>query len=127
MMLVRALLSLAVITGAALAFPAEVYDAPLTGGTAVQDFKRGASVDVACPKVEEAINDAVRVVMYPGRDDTSSGVAGVLVLERKVDSGVVHIRVPDIPDLKDHIVQVKVFYISAKGQHACNAGRYRLV
>ena len=126
-MLVRALLSLAVVTGTALAFPAAVGDAPASGGSPVPELKRGAALDVACPNVEQVETDAVRVVMYPGRDDTSSGVAGVLVTERTVAPGIVHVRVPNIPDLKDHVVRVKVFYLDAGGNHICDAGRIRLV
>jgi hypothetical protein len=122
-MLVRALVSLAVITGAAWAFPASVCDTPAGGGK-VQDFKGGTALDIPCPKIEQA--DGVQVVMYPGRDDTSSGVGGVLVTDNTIETGMVHVRVPDIPDLKDHVVQVKVYYFSIDGRHACNAGRIRL-
>lgn len=124
-MLVRALLSLAVITGAASAFPAAVGD-DVAGGGAIPELKRGASLDVSCPKVEQAEADAVLVMMYPGQEDTSSGVAGVLVTERAIGPGVVHLRVPDIPDLKDHVVWVKVVYPDAAGNHYCHAGRIRL-
>lgn len=126
-MLVRALISLTLVTGAALAFPAAVGDMSSGGGTPVPDLKRGAALDVACPNVEQVEADAVRVVMYPGRDDTSSGVAGVLVTERTIEPGVVHVRVPNIPDLKDHVVRVKVFYLDAGGKHTCDAGRIRLI
>lgn len=124
-MLVRALLSMAVVTGAAWAFPAAVGDAPAGGGH-VQDFKRGTLIDIPCPNIEDANSDGVRVVMYPGRDDTSSGVAGVLVTDSIIEPGMVHARVPDIPDLKDHVVQVKVIFLDADGRHACSAGRIRL-
>ena len=124
-MLVRALFGLAVMTGAASAFPAAVGDAP-AGGAYVQDFRHGTSIDIPCPKIEDADADGIRVVMYPGRDDTSSGIAGVLVTDSSIEPGMVHVRVPDIPDLKDHVVQVKVFFQGADGRHACSAGRIRL-
>lgn len=125
-MLVRALLGLAVLTGAALAFPAAINDERIGGGVPVPSLKRGASLDVVCPKIEQIAADAVRVVMYPGREDTSSGIAGVLVTERTIARGIVHVRVPDIPDLRDHIVRVKVIYPGADGHHACDAGNIRL-
>jgi hypothetical protein len=127
MMLVRALLSLAVLTGTALAFPAAIGDDRGGGGAPVPLLKRGASLDVICPKIEQIAADAVRVVMYPGREDTSSGVAGVLVMERTIAPGVVHVRVPDIPDLRDHVVRVKVIYPGADGNHACDAGSIKLI
>lgn len=126
-MLVRALLAMGIFAGAALAFPAAVGDAPVGGGAAIPELKRGADLDVACPNVERVEADAVRVVMYPGHGDTSSGVAGVLVTERTISPGVVHLRLPDIPDLKDHVVRVKVYYLDAGGKHACDAGRIRLL
>ena len=125
-MLVRALLSMAVITGAALAFPAAIGDQPV-GCSPVPELKRGAFLDVACPEVERVDADSVHVVMYPGRDDTSSGVAGVLVTERTIAPGIVHVRVPDIPDLKDHVVRVKVIYPGTGGNQTCDAGRIRLI
>lgn len=125
-MLVRALLSLAVCTGAALAFPAAIGDDPAGGGSSVPELKRGTSFDVACPSVEHVQAEAVHVVMYPGREDTSSGVAGVLVTERTIAPGVVHVRLPDIPDLRDHVVWIKVIYPGAGGNRFCDAGRIRL-
>jgi hypothetical protein len=126
-MLVRALMSMAVVTGAALAFPAAINDGQEMGGAPVQEFRHGMLVDVFCPNVELVQSDGVSVVMYPSREDTTSGVAGVLVTERTIDPGVVHVRVPDIPDLKDHVVRVKIYYRDAVGKHACDAGRIRLI
>jgi hypothetical protein len=127
MMLARALAALTLVTGTALAFPAAVGDSPKSGGLPIQDLKRGASLDVICPHIEQMRSDDVSVIMYPGPDDTTSGVAGVLVTERTIDSDVVHVRVPNIPDLKDHIVRMKVFYLDDAGKHACDAGRIRLL
>jgi hypothetical protein len=126
MMLIRALFGLVVLTGAALAFPAAIGDDRGGGGLPVPSLKRGASLDVICPKIEQIASDAVRVVMYPGHEDTSSGIAGVLVTERTIARGIVHVRMPDIPDLRDHIVRVKVIYLGADGNHACDAGNVRL-
>ncbi len=126
-MLIRALASLAIFTGAALAFPAAVDDKPAGGGTPIQELTRGADLEVTCPNVELVESDGVSVVMYPGRDDTTSGVAGVLVTDRTIAPGIVHVRLPDIPDLKDHVVRVKVIFRDATGKHACDAGRVRLL
>lgn len=126
-MLVRVLMSMAVVTGAALAFPAAVHDGQDGGGTAVQEFRHGSLVDIICPDVEHGQSDGVSVVMYPGREDTTPGVAGVLVTERTIEPGIVHVRVPDIPDLKDHVVRVKIYFRDTVGNHACDAGRIRLI
>jgi hypothetical protein len=126
-MLGRALVCFALFGGVAMAFPAAIGDVEGGGGSPVPAMKRGAALDVACPHIEAVNADAVQVVMYPGRDDTSSGVAGVLVTERTIAPGVVHVQVPDIPDLKDHVVRVKVFYLDAAGKHACDAGKIRLL
>jgi len=124
-MLVRMLLTTAAFTGAALAFPAATEDTPESGNAATPDAVHGQSLRLACPNVEQA--NGVMVVMFPGRDDTSSGVGGVVVTERTIAPGVVTMRVPNIPDLKDHIVRVKVYYIDASGKHACDAGRVHLL
>lgn len=126
-MLARAVLSFALFGSAAMAFPAAIGDIENGGGSAIPELKRGAALDVPCPHVERAGADAVQVVLYPGRDDTTSGVSGVLVTDRTVAAGVVHVTMPDIPDLKDHIVRVKVYVLEAAGKRACDAGRVRLL
>ena len=126
-MFAKALLGFVLCSGAAAAFPAAIGDIESGGSLPVPELKRGAALDVPCPKIDQAKADTVTVVMYPGRDDTSSGVGGVLVTERTIAPGVVHVRLPDIPDLKDHVVRVKVFWPLAGGQHLCDGGRIRLL
>ena len=124
-MLARMLLAMAAFTGAALAFPAATDAPPVSGNAAAPDAVHGQSLELACPNIEQA--SGVTVVMFPGRDDTSSGVGGVMVTERTIAPGVVNMRVPNIPDLKDHVVRVRVIYIDANGKHVCDGGRVRLV
>lgn len=123
----RSILALTVLTGAAMGFPAAVGDAPVTGATpAASDVVRGRTIAFTCPNISE--NDRYQVVMYPGQDDTSSGVGGVVATERSITRGVVRVRVPDIPELEGHVVRVKVFYMDDKdGKHVCDAGRIRLL
>jgi hypothetical protein len=109
----------------ALAFPAAITDPPAGGGA--PDMRRGEVLVVACPNIETIPADAVEVVLYPSRDDTSSGVGGVLVTEHTIAPGAVHVRLPDIPDLRNHFVRVQVFYLSAGAKHSCDAGRIHLL
>ncbi len=36
-------------------------------------------------------------------------------------------RCPDVPDIANHTVKVKVYVTDAKGTRACDAGRVRIV
>lgn len=123
----RSIFALTVLTGTAMAFPAAVGDPPATGAMpAASDVARGRAIEFSCPNIAET--DRYQVVMYPGQDDTSSGVAGVVATERNISHGVVRVRVPDIPELQGHVVRVKVFYMDDKdGKHVCDAGRIRLL
>lgn len=125
-MLSRLCLALALFACPATAFPATIGDAPAGGGNALPVVARGASLDIHCAWIGRSTSD-VRVVMYPNSGDTSSGVAGVLVTERRVTRGNVQLRVPDIPELKNHVVRMKVYYFDSDGRHTCDGGQYHLL
>jgi hypothetical protein len=50
----------------------------------------------------------------------------VLATRQRVSHGAVHIRVPDLPDLSNHTVDVKVFVVGSKGTTRCDAGRVKI-
>lgn len=87
---------------------------------------RGQFIGVACANIELIRNDAIRVVMYFAKDE-APGYRGVLATDMKVTSGTVHVRVPDTPDIAEHTMQVRVFYVDASGRHMCDAGKVRIV
>ncbi|HEY0107847.1 MAG TPA: hypothetical protein VGB91_17320 [Rhizomicrobium sp.] len=104
------------------------YAAPEMGGAAVPTITRGAQFAIACDGIKSG-GDDVRVVMSlanpPG--DEPTGYSAVLATNQTVARHAVHVRVPDVPDFANHTVDVRVYVTDAKGTHACDAGRVRIV
>ncbi len=96
-------------------------------GGSVPSVARGQSLAIACADVDRG--DDVRVVMQvkqtPG--EVPTGYGAILATRQRLSHGAVHIRVPDLPDLSNHTVDVKVFVMDSQGQHTCDAGRVRIV
>jgi len=59
--------------------------------------------------------------------ETPTGYQKVLLTDETIGGNAVHVRVPDMPDLVNHTVTLKIYVTSAKGTTACNAGHLRIV
>ena len=98
------------------------------GGDGIPVVTRGAQFAIACDNIKSSGTD-VRVVM--SLDDTAgdapTGYSAVLATNQTVARHAVHVRVPSTPDIANHTVKVKVYVTDAKGTHACDAGRVRIV
>ena len=131
----------AAVLGAALASPAisnelmlpfagkvTGYAPPGDHGGNVPSVARGQTLGIACADVREA-GAAVQVVMQIVHTlgETATGYDAVLATEQKVGDGAVHVRVPDVPGISQHTVNVKVFVTDSKGTHSCDGGRVRIV
>jgi hypothetical protein len=121
---------------AALAMPPYANELMLPAGgiaaspdekPAVPMAARGQVIGVACANVERVASEAVRVVMYLAPDERSTGYIGVLATEQTITPGTVHVRIPDTPDLADHTVFVRVYFLDSAGRHTCDAGKVRIV
>ncbi|HEX3808345.1 MAG TPA: hypothetical protein VH000_11090 [Rhizomicrobium sp.] len=91
---------------------------------------RGSQIAIACDALDKASADNVRVVMRiaPTLGDLDTGYKKVLATDETVSNGAVHVRVPDVPDLASHTVQVNVYVTKASGQQlTCDAGTMRVV
>jgi hypothetical protein len=96
-----------------------------TGG-AIPKVERGHMLGVACADVDHSGVD-VRVVMKDVMDEAPTGYGAVLATEQTISHGAVHVRVPDLPGLSDHTVDVKVYVTDSRGTHTCDVGRIRIV
>jgi hypothetical protein len=125
----------ATITTAALASPPYANELMLPAGgmaqaptkASVPSVARGQFIGLACANVERAADDAVRVVMSLASNEPSTGYAGVLATEQTISGKTVHVRVPDLPELAQHTVRVKVYVTDRSGVHSCDAGRVKIV
>lgn len=97
-------------------------------GTAVAEVSRGAVLQIACAGLGSRPAD-VRVVMSfdPGESVTESGYNAVLATDQTVSSGQVSIKVPDVPGISRHTLNVKVFVTDAVGTRSCDAGRVKVL
>ena len=98
------------------------------GGVDIPIVPRGEKFAVACDSIRASGAD-VSVVMTVADpvDGDASGMGSVLATEQKIVQHSVNVQVPDLPDLANHTVNVKVYVTDAKGTSACDAGRVKIV
>jgi len=94
------------------------------GGGTIPRAARGQYLGLACANVEK--DGPVSVVLYPDNAQSPTGIAGVLATEQTVEAGLVHVRVPDFPELADHTLHVKVYFRDASGTHICDGGNVKI-
>ena len=98
------------------------------GGSGIPTVARGDQFAIACDGIRSSGTD-VRVVMSLDntQGDAPTGYSAVLATRQRVAHHEVQVQVPDVPDLANHTVKVKVYVTDAKGTKACDAGRVRIV
>ena len=96
------------------------------GGGGIPTVNRGDLFAIACDDIKASGAD-VRVVMALSSADQPTGYTAILATNQKVARHAVHVQVPDVPDIANHTVNVKVYVTDAKGTRACDAGRVHIV
>lgn len=98
------------------------------GGTEVTPVNRGQSLAIACENIGAPDAD-IRVVMAidPVKGEEPTGYEAVLLTSQTVQGNAVRVQVPDVPDLLNHTVTLRVYITDAKGTTSCNAGHLRIV
>lgn len=103
--------------------------APATlGGAEVVPVDRGEDLAIQCEGIGSPgaqVNVVMKLDPVVGESDT--GFKQVLLTDESVGATSVHVRVPDIADLVNHTVTLKVYVVGANGTTACNAGHLRIV
>jgi hypothetical protein len=66
----------------------------------------------------------LRLAADPGEQPT--GYKKLLATDQTVDRDGLHVRVPDVPGLANHTVDVQVYVVDGTSTKACNAGRVRI-
>ena len=94
------------------------------GGTPV--VAPGQTLGIACADVDRGEDVRVILNVTPAPGETASDVGEVLATRQHVTHGAVQIRVPDMRDLSNHTVHVKVFVVGTKGITSCDAGRIKI-
>lgn len=89
----------------------------------------GDQIAIACSPIEQRSADSdVRVVLtisaVPG--ETMPGYKKVLATDAQLLKGAVRVRIPDVPDIEDHTVDLNVYVVDDKGSQHCNAGHVKI-
>ena len=104
---------------------------PIKSGTEVVPLvNTGDQIGIACNALTKSDPDSdVRVVLTisaePG--ETPPGYKKVLATEEDVGHGAVRVRIPTVPDLENHTVNVDVYVMGDKGTESCDAGHVKIV
>jgi hypothetical protein len=90
----------------------------------------GDQIGIACNALTKSDSDSdVRVVLTisaePG--EIPPGYKKVLATEEDVGHGAVRVRIPTVPDLENHTVNVNVYVLGEKGAQSCDAGHVKIV
>ena len=102
---------------------------PGSGAEIVPDVAPGDEIAIACAPIEhrDASSD-VRVVLTISAvpEEVPPGYKKVLATDEQLSKYGVRIRVPDVPDLPNHTVNLNVYVVGASNG-ACDAGHVKVV
>jgi len=96
-------------------------------GFAVVQVDRGEDLAIQCDGIGTPGADvSVVMALDPISGETPTGFDAVLLTDEVIGGKTVHVRVPDIADLVNHTVTLKVYVTAPSGTTACNAGHMRI-
>lgn len=100
------------------------------GSEFVPNVQPGEQIMIACAPIEHRdANADVRVVLTIAAmpNDIAAGYKRVLATDEEIGKYGVRVRVPDVPDLPDHTVNLNVYVMNADSHRSCDAGHVRVV
>jgi hypothetical protein len=96
-------------------------------GFEVVQVDRGEDLAIQCDGIGTPGADvSVVMALDPISGETPTGFDAVLLTDEVIGGKTVHVRVPDIADLVNHTVTLKVYVTAPSGTTACNAGHMRI-
>jgi hypothetical protein len=114
--------------GAAFAMDA-ILDSAADGGAIIHAVKPGDAFDIIgdCLNMARSSND-VRVVfaLADKPDKANMGYREVLATEQQLSSKSLHVRVPEMPEMSNHVFRVRVYALDGATPSACDAGQIRI-
>jgi hypothetical protein len=95
----------------------------------VPNVAPGDQIAIACEPLEDRSPDSdVRVVLtisaVPG--ESTPGYKKVLATDAQLLKDAVRVRIPSVPDIQDHTVDLNVYVVSDKGSQECSAGQMKI-
>ena len=58
--------------------------------------------------------------------DAPMGYKKVLATDEQLLTGAVRVKIPNVPDLDNHTVDLNIYVVNATGSEACNAGQVKI-
>jgi hypothetical protein len=101
-----------------------------SGSEIVPSVVPGDEIVVACAPIEQRdANADVRVVLTIAAmpNDLPAGYKKVLATDEQVGHFGVKVRVPNLPDLPDHTVNLNVYVLGQNANRDCDGGHLRVV
>jgi len=89
----------------------------------------GDQIAIACDAIANKSADSdVRVVLTISAIPTepSPGYKKVLATDEQIAFGAVRVRIPKVPEIADHTVNLDVYVVNAKGSETCDAGHLKI-
>ena len=98
----------------------------VSGGT-IPNVGRGQDFKFSCSEIGRTGTD-VRVVLQfdPQTGGDAPGYDAVMATEQTVESGTVRVRVPDVPGIANHTVNVRIFITDGKQTRSCDVGKIKI-
>lgn len=95
----------------------------------VPNVNPGDQIGIACSPLDESTaNSDVRVVLTisaaPGE---TPGYDKVLATDEEVGNGAVRVRIPTVPDIEDHLIDINVYVMNDGNAQTCDAGHMKVV
>jgi hypothetical protein len=89
----------------------------------------GDQIGIACTALTKSNPQSdVRVVLtISAQPGDAPGYNKVLATDEQVAHGAVRVRIPTVPDLEDHLVNVDVYVVGEQSAQSCNAGHMKIV
>ena len=91
----------------------------------------GEEIGIACDALEvTAPDNDVRVVLTisaaPTEEQPALGYKKILATNEELTKGAVRVRIPKVPELENHTVNVNVYVVNGEGSRKCDAGHMRI-
>ncbi|HUJ03912.1 MAG TPA: hypothetical protein VLW75_09765 [Rhizomicrobium sp.] len=118
-----------VFGGAAFASGTPSVDAEQYTQQDVPTVAPGDEISIACAALNyTAPANDVRVVLTVSAEPSGAptGYKKVLATDEQLLTGAVRVKIPDMPDLENHMVDLNVYVVSADGSEACDAGQMKI-
>ena len=115
--------------GTAVAVEAIVSSTLDRAGGVIRELKPGESFDIVgdCLALAQAARDVQVVLSLDEKPDgTKMGYSSVLATEQELRDQSLHVRVPEMPEMANHVFRVRVFALGGDVPAACDAGQIRI-